>query len=307
MAKITVNSTEITIVKDGEQDYICLTDMVKDNGGNTVVQNWIRNKNTLEFLGVWEKLYNPNFNSVEFHRIMHDAGVERFIISPKQWIEKTNAIGITAKTGKYGGTYAHKDIAFEFGSWLSPEFKLLLIKEFQRLKDQEQQRLNSGWDVRRFVSKANYKIQTDAIAEKIIPNRGLAKDKEFIVYAEEADLLNMAVFGQTAKQWRDSNPALASKGLNIRDVADVYQLIVISNLESINGALIRGGEMKRVRFEALCTLAKDQLKSLNNSTAAGVLNAQSPHVQLKAANEENAGFGRTLKAIMKVPPPKKNE
>ena len=275
------------MIKEGDEDYISLTDMVKVADGDQILGNWIRNKNTLEFLGIWERLYNPEkFNELEFESIKMEAGTNRFTMSAKKWIELTNAIGLKFQAGRYGGVYAHRDIAFEFGTWISPEFKLLLIKEFQRLKEEEQHRLNSGWDIRRLVAKANYKIQTDAIAEKLIPAKGISKDNEWLTYAEEADLLNMAIFGCTAKQWRDANPTLASKGLNIRDVADVFQLIAVSNLESMNAELIRLGEAKEARFNTLLTIAQNQMKSLLKSNAMANLNAQSPYINAQMENTE---------------------
>jgi len=211
--KIDVQGSEITIISTKEQDYISLTDMVRDiDNGLVLIEKWLRNKNTIEFLGIWEEIYNPNFNSPEFEGIKNQAGLNRFALSVKQWVSKTNSIGIIAKAGRYGGTYAHKDIAFEFASWISPKFKIFLIKEFQRLKDEEQKQL--GWDIKRNLTKINYRIHTDAIKENLIP-KNLSKTQIFFVYANEADILNMALFGKTAKQWRDENPK--EKG-NIRDL-----------------------------------------------------------------------------------------
>ncbi len=306
MIKIVVQDTEINV----DEDYISLTDMVRSNTTEIgLIEKWISNKNTIEFIGAWEQLNNQNFNYPEFGVIKNEAGTNRFIMSVKQWVAKTNAIGLTAKTGRYGGTYAHKDIAFEFGTWLSPVFKLYLIKEFQRLKEDEQKRLSSGWDVRRLVSKANYKIQTDAIAENLIPNMHLPKDKEFIVYAEEADLVNYALFGMTAKQWRDKNPKLVAQGTNIRDYANVFQLIVISNLESLNGEMIHQGISKGDRFKTLQTVAASQLKSLSTSKAANILNADSPNKQLSPPKQTLSDFDKSLKGIMVAgkPPPFKDK
>ena len=206
MAKIRVKDTEITILSVEEKDYISMTDMVRNiDNGLALIEKWLRNKNTIEFIGIWEEMYNPNFNSPEFEGIKNAAGLNRFILSVKQWIEKTNSIGIMAKAGRYGGTYAHKDIAFEFASWVSPQFKLYLLKEFQRLKEQEQAQL--GWSAKRELSKINYHIHTDAVKHNLIPAE-LTPQQISVVYASEADVLNMALFGITAKQWRDANPDL---------------------------------------------------------------------------------------------------
>ena len=209
MAKIIVNNIEITILEIQEKDYISLTDMVKNvENGLALIEKWLRNKNTIEFLGIWEEMYNPNFNSPEFEGIKNMAGLNRFILSVKQWIEKTNAIGIIAKAGRYGGTYAHKDLAFEFASWVSPQFKLYLLREFQRLKEEEQKQL--GWSAKRELSKINYHIHTDAIKQNLIPVE-LSPLQTSIIYANEADVLNIALFGMTAKQWRDANPEIQYK------------------------------------------------------------------------------------------------
>jgi len=304
MSKIVVQDTEITV----DKDYISLTDMCQNQTeGSRLIEKWITNKNTLEFLAVWEQLNNPNFNSPEFGGISSEAGTNRFTMSVKQWIDRTNAIGVRAKAGKYGGTYAHKDIAFEFGTWLSPMFKLLLLKEFQRLKEDEAQRLQSGWDFRRMIAKANYKIQTDAIAQNIIPLQNLPKDKEGMVYAREADLINYAIFGMTAKQWRDANPKLIKEGFNIRDMADTFQLIVISNLESLNGEMIHQGIPQAARFKTLQTVATSQIKSLSTSQAAQILNATSPNRQLHPGKPEQNTFNQQLKGLMAVPPPKREK
>ena len=221
MSKIDVQGKEITVISADDQDYISLTDMVRNiENGLALIEKWLRNKNTIEFLGIWEEIYNPDFNSPEFEGIKNQAGLNRFVLSVKQWVTKTNSKGIMAKAGRYGGTYAHKDIAFEFASWISPQFKLYLIKEFQRLKDEERKQL--GWDIRRNLTKINYRIHTDAIKENLIPPE-LSKAEINHVYASEADILNMALFGKTAKQWRDENP---SKKGNIRDFANVAQLVL---------------------------------------------------------------------------------
>lgn len=257
MPKIKVLETEISYYRYREEDYISLTDMVKNiDNGLALIEKWLRNKNTIEFLGIWEGIYNSDFNSPEFEGIKNQAGLNRFVLSVKQWTEKTNSKGIIAKAGRYGGTYAHKDIAFEFASWVSPKFKLYLIKEFQRLKDQEQKQL--GWDIRRNLARINYRIHTDAIKEKLIPKE-LTKQQADVVYASEADVLNMALFGVTAKQWRDNNPG--KKG-NIRDYADVSQLVCLANLESLNALFINDGLPQKDRLLRLNGIAIQQMKLL---------------------------------------------
>ena len=229
MAKIIVQNTEINITIINDRDYISLTDMVRNiENGLALIEKWLRNKNTIEFLGIWESMYNPDFNSPEFEGIKNAAGLNRFILSVKQWVEKTNSRGIIAKAGRYGGTYAHKDIAFEFAAWVSPQFKLYLIQEFERLKAKEQEQI--GWTAKRELSKINYRIHTDAIKSNLIPDE-VTSAQANIIYAEEADVLNVAMFGMTAKQWRDANPEL--KG-NIRDYATINELICLSNMENIN-------------------------------------------------------------------------
>jgi hypothetical protein len=257
---INVKGTEVTIIQKGKDDFISLTDMVRGfEDGLVLIEKWLRNKNTIEFIGIWEEINNPHFNSLEFGGIKNEAGLNRFTLSAKKWIEKTNAIGIMAKTGRYGsGTFAHKDIAFEFGSWLSPEFKLYLIKEFQRLKEDENDRLKLGWNLQRTLAKINYQIHTDAIKEKLIPVT-LSKDKINFVYADEADMLNMALFGITAKQFRDSNKKFDG---NIRDAASIEQLVVLSNMESINAVLIHQGLKQSERLQQLNQIAISQMKSL---------------------------------------------
>jgi len=238
MAKINVKGRDIVIFSQKEEDYICITDIARyKNSDRTddLIRNWLRNRNTIEYLGVWEQLNNPDFKPVEFDGFKKQAGLNSFTLTPRQWIEKTNAIGIISKSGRYGGTYAHKDIAFEFASWISVEFKLYLIKEFQRLKEEERKQL--GWDIRRNLTKINYRIHTDAIKENLIPAE-LSKQQINNVYASEADVLNMALFGKTAKEWRDTNP---DKKGNIRDYADICQLVCLSNLENLNAHFINDG------------------------------------------------------------------
>lgn len=262
--KITVNDVEITISQtNGIEDYISLTDMVQakpgDNRPDMVIQNWLRNKDTIEFLGLWENINNPIFKPLEFEGFRLQAGTNRFVLTPKQWIEKTCAIGIISKAGRYGGTYAHKDIAFEFGSWISPSFKLYLIKEYQRLKEAENNPLQLQWDVHRILSKVNYKLHTDAVKEYIIPKN---TEKGWL-YAEEADLLNLALWGCTSKQWQEANPAQTLKGLNLRDVATISELIVMVNIEAYNAQLIKEDIAKEQRFKMLRKMAQHQLETLN--------------------------------------------
>jgi len=265
MAKITVQGTEITIISARNDDYISLTDMANAKESEAraadIIKNWIRTRTTLEFLGTWEQLYNPDFKVVEFDHFRMKAGLPSFVLSTSEWIEKTNAIGIYVKQGKYGGTYAHKDIAFEFGSAISSVFRLFLIKEFQRLKEDEQNNKSLEWSLQRTLSKINYRIHTDAIKDEIIPKL-VTKEQTTYVYANEADLLNVALFGKTAAQWRDENPD--SKG-NIRDYATLEQLVILSNLESINALLIRQGLSQCERLTQLNNVAITQMQSLTSS------------------------------------------
>ena len=235
MAKINVKDTEVTVIRINDEDYVSLTDMMKAKDGEFFVTDWLRNRNTLEYIGIWEKVYNPGFNYGEFAIIKSQAGLNRFKISVRELVERTNVKSLQARTGRYGGTYAHKDIAFEFGTWLSAEFKFYLIKEFQRLKEQEQKAL--GWSAKRELAKINYHIHTDAIKKNLIPAELTAKQTS-IIYASEADVLNVALFGVTAKDWRDANPDL--KG-NIRDYATINELICLSNMENLNAVFINEG------------------------------------------------------------------
>ena len=268
---INVKGVSITIVVQQKQDFISLTDMLKAKDGDFFISDWLRNRNTVEYLGIWETIHNPDFNYGEFALIKSQAGLNSYKISVKEWVEKTNAIGIKAQAGRYGGTYAHSEIAFEFGMWISAEFKIYLIKEFQRLKEDENDRLKLGWNFQRTLSKINYHIHTDAIKEKLIPAL-LPKDKINFVYANEADLLNMALFGITAKFWRDENPAAEG---NIRDTATLEQLVVLSNLESINALLIHQEVAQADRLKQLNTIAITQMKSLlQNSTIKKLKNEE---------------------------------
>ncbi len=258
-ATISVKGSEITVLTKHNIDYISLSDKVKNfDGGSALIEQWLRNKDTIEFLAVWEQLNNSDFNSLEFEGIRNKAGTNRFYLSAKKWIESTQAKGLIASAGRYGGTFAHKDIAFEFGSWLSPEFKLYLLKEFQRLKDDENRRLSLEWNLQRTLAKVNYRIHTDAIKENIIPEN-LTKRQINFIYASEADVLNMALFGKTAKQWRNENP---DKNGNIRDYATIEQLVVLSNLESINAVLINQNLSQPERLQQLNQVAITQMKSL---------------------------------------------
>ena len=263
MAKMKVLSKEITVYTQNEEDYICLTDIAKyknAEGSDDLIRNWLRNRNTIEFLGIWEHLNNPDFKPVEFDGFRKQAGLNSFTLTPKQWIKRTNAIGIVSKPGRYGGTFAHKDIAFEFASWISVEFKLYLIKEFQRLKDAERQQL--GWDIRRNLSKINYRIHTDAIKQNLIPP-ALTAYQTNLIYASEADVLNMALFAMTAKEWRDRHPG--DKG-NIRDYANVSQLVCLSNLENLNAHFIQEKTPQPERLRKLNEIAIQQMKLLAEHT-----------------------------------------
>ncbi len=258
MRKIVVKDTEINVVQINDEDYICLTDMIKAKDGDFFVTDWLRNRNTLEYIGIWEKVYNPDFNYGEFAIIRNQSGLNRFKISVKEFVEKTNAISIQAKAGRYGGTYAHKDIAFEFAMWISPEFKIYIVKEFQRLKAEEQKQL--GWSAKRELTKINYRIHTDAIKNNLIPAEVTPEQKSYI-YADEADMLNVALFGMTAKQWRNNNPG--KKG-NIRDYATINQLICLSNMENLNAVFIEDNMSQDERLEKLNKIAIQQMKVLEN-------------------------------------------
>jgi hypothetical protein len=258
MAKINVQQTDVTILKINEEDYISLTDIAKfkSNEPTDVIANWMRNRNTIEYLGIWETLYNPVFKPLEFEGFKKEAGLNAFTLSPQRWIEATNAKGIISKSGRYGGTFAHKDIAFKFASWISIEFELYFIKEFQRLKEEEQKQL--GWSAKRELSKLNYHIHTDAIKQNLIPAE-LTPQQISQVYANEADVLNVALFGVTAKQWRDANSEL--KG-NIRDYATINELICLSNMENLNAVFINENIMQSERLVKLNQIAIQQMKVL---------------------------------------------
>ena len=256
---ITVQGTAITILSQREEDYISLTDMTRKFGDDTLIYSWMRNRNTLEFLGIWEQIHNPDFKGGEFETFKKEAGLNSFHLTPKKWIDATHAIGIQSRAGRYGGgTFAHKDLAFEFGSWLSPEFKLYLIKEFQRLKEDESRRLSLDWSVNRTLSRLNYRIHTDAIKAHLIP-AAITPERARLTYANEADVLNVALFGQTAKEWRDAN--LEREG-NMRDDASVAQLLVLANIESLNAEFIHMGLAQGERLQKLNQAAIRQLQSL---------------------------------------------
>ena len=260
MQKVNVKNTVISVIKYDEADFISLTDIArfKSEEPNAVIANWLRNRNTIEYLGIWETLYNPSFKPLEFEGFKKEAGLNAFTLSPTKWAEATNARGIIVKSGRYGGTYAHKDIAFKFASWISVEFELYFIKEFQRLKEAEQAQL--GWSAKRELAKINYRIHTDAIKQNLVPPELTPAQKSF-VYADEADMLNVAMFGQTAREWRETHPDL--KG-NIRDYATINQLICLSNMENLNAVFINDGVPQSERLEKLNKIAIQQMRVLEN-------------------------------------------
>ena len=263
---IHAKDTDIAVISAiGKEDYISLTDIARyrSDEPNDVVKNWLRSKSTIEFLGLWEQMNNPNFKPVEFDGFRNEAGANAFTMSPQKWINATNAIGITSKSGRYGGTFAHKDIAFEFASWISPEFKLYIIKDYQRLKEDEAYRLSLDWNVKRLISKANYRIHTEAIKENLIPP-DISRGRQGIIYASEADVLNVALFGQTAAEWRKANPE--AKG-NIRDYATIEQLLVLANLECANAMFIENGMEQGEHVVTLNQLAIKQLKTLSEAAS----------------------------------------
>ena len=263
MAKIIVQNTDISVVKYNEEDYISLTDMARSQLQEHIIFRWLSLKSTIEYLGEWEMLYNPDFNCTEFGTIKNAAGSNNFVLSVKTWIERTNAIGICSKAGRYGGTYAHRDIAYHFGMWISPKFQLLLVKEYQRLKNEEQRLL--GWSAKRELSKINYRIHTDAIKQNLIPAE-VTQAQASIIYANEADVLNVAMFGMTAKQWREANPGL--KG-NIRDYATINELICLSNMENLNAVFIEQGIPQGERLLKLNQIAIHQMSVLENGDNGG--------------------------------------
>lgn len=255
---IEVQGTPVSVISDAVTDYISLTDMLRAKDGDFFISDWLRNRNTVEFLGIWESVFNPDFNYGEFATIKSQAGLNSYKISVKEWVEKTKAIGLKATAGRYGGTYAHPDIAFEFGMWISPEFKIFLVKEFRRLKDDENRRLSQAWNLNRTLSKLNYRIHTDAIQAHLIPAE-ITPAQAAMTYASEADLLNVALFGQTAKQWRDANPALDG---NMRDHADIEQLLVLANIEAMNAEFIHMNLPQGERLKRLNQIAIRQMQTL---------------------------------------------
>lgn len=268
---INVKGVKISLFPNEEAEYISLTDIAKSRDSertNYIIQNWIRNRNTIEFIGLWEKLHNPSFKGIEFDAFRNQAGLNSFSLTPQRWIERTNAIGIVSKSGRYGGTFAHQDIAFEFASWISPEFKIYMLKEFQRLKAEEAKTMSLDWNLQRTLAKVNYKILTDAVKENLIPPE-VTKEQQNFIYASEADLLNVALFGKTAKQWRAENK---DKEGNLRDHALLEQLVVLTNLESLNAEFIRLGLSQKERLVKLNASAINQMKSLTRSQSIKKLN-----------------------------------
>lgn len=302
--RIIVQGIEISLFQKNEEDYICITDMVRGKESerpDMVIQNWLRNKDTIEFLGLWESLNNTNFNPIEFEGFRKNAGTNRFSLTSKVWIESTNAIGIISKAGRYGGTYAHKDIAFEFGTWISPAFKLYLIKEYQHLKEIESNQYNIEWNVKRVLSKANYQIHTDAINRHIIPHLTIMQKKEW-VFANEADILNIAMFGCTAQQWREANPQNANNGENIRDTASINELAVLSNLETLNASLIKQGIERKVRIRILSEAAKEQMKVIGKFDYVKSVKKLSDSTFVDMQNTQLSPFNQSLEKALKYNP-----
>ena len=274
-----IQENPITVHDIDGQDYISLTDMARGEEGADHIRNWMRNRNTVEFLGLWETMHNPNFKGVEFDTFRKESGLNSFNLTPQKWISATNAIGIISKAGRAGGTYAHRDIAFEFGSWISPAFKLYLIKEYQRLKEIESNQYNLEWNVKRVLSKANYQLHTDAVKEHIIPHSKKLWNKS-LEYAEEADLINIALFGCTAKQWREANPERAKANENIRDSASINELNVLANAEALNAEMMRDCLTKEARFNKIQDMAIRQLEALNKRDFIKSLKKTSPDTYL---------------------------
>jgi len=285
---ITVQDSPISIHTIDGEDYICLTDMARGEEGTDHIRNWMRTRETVEFLGLWETMHNPDFKGVEFDTFRKEAGLNSFNLTPQKWVNATNAKGMISKAGRNGGTYAHRDIAFEFGSWISPAFKLYLIKEYQRLKEIETNQYNLEWNVKRVLSKANYALHTDAVKEHIIPNSKRFWNKN-LEYAEEADLINVAIFGCTAKEWRDANPERIKAGENIRDSASINELNVLANAESLNSEMIRDGLEKEARFNKLKDMATRQLEALKNKDFMKSLKKTTESVYLNEPNQDKDG------------------
>ena len=280
MKTIQVKDADIRIRSVNEEDYICLTDMAKGVQGEDHIKNWMRNRNTLEYIGVWEQLNNPKFKGVEFDTFKQEAGLNRFTMTPKKWIAATDAIGFVVSAGRGGGTYAHKDIAFHFCMWISPEFQLYVVKEYQRLKELESNTYNLEWNVRRILSKTNYHLHTDAIKEYVLPSSTLPHSKHSLLYAEEADVLNLALFGCTAKEWREANPKRVLAGENIRDMASINELTILSNLEQTNALLMKQGVEKAERFHLLQEMAQAQKQRLDQLDLMKSIKRTTPEVFL---------------------------
>ena len=309
---IIVQGTEISITSFNDNDYICLTDMVKAKDDEVraadIIKNWLRTRNTIEYLGTWESIYNHNFKVVEFDHFRKEAGLPTFTLSVNTWVEKTSAIGIFSRSGKYGGTYAHRDIAFEFGGAISPMFKLYVIKEYQRLKEIESNQYGLEWNVKRILSKANYQIHTDAVKKYIIPKSGYTQAKEWIAYADEADLLNLVLFRCTAKQWRELNPDKVLNGENIRDMASINELAVLSSLENLNSILIKNGLSKRDRFKILNETSKEQLENLNKVDLLKAIKKENSSIYVDAIQKgkKETTFGNLLGAVSRAGKPDKD-
>ena len=294
---ITVQGIDISLYKHNDEDYICITDMIKAKDGDFFITDWLRNRNTLEFLGVWERMYNPNFNYGEFAIIKNKSGLNNFKISVKEWAERTNAIGLIAKTGRYGGTYAHKDIAFEFGTWISPMFKLYIIKEYQRLKEIENNQYGLEWNVKRVLSKVNYAVHADAIQQYVIPYIGFSQKKEW-VYASEADMINIIVFGCTAKQWREANMDRVMRGENIRDMASINELAILSNLESQNALLIKQNINRKERAKILSETCREQRELLEQRDFIKSVKKLSDNTYIDAKDKSNDDFDKGIDKIL---------
>lgn len=294
---ITVQGIDISLYKHNDEDYICISDMVKGTEGEDHIRNWMRNKNTIEFLGLWEQLNNPQFKGVEFDTFLREAGLNRFNMTPRKWIESTNAIGIISKAGRNGGTYAHKDIAFEFATWISPVFKLYIIREYQRLKEIESNQYGLEWNVKRVLSKVNYAVHTDAIQQYVIPYIGFSQKKEW-VYASEADMINIIVFGCTAKQWREANMNRVMRGENIRDMASINELAILSNLESQNALLIKQNINRKERAKILSETCREQRKLLEQRDFIKSVKKLSENTYVDAKDESNDNFDKGIDKIL---------
>ena len=299
---LTVQGIDIAMTVINDNDYISLTDMIKAKDGDFFISDWLRNRNTLEYIGAWESLNNPDFNYGEFAIIKEKSGLNNFKVSVKEWVEKTNAVGLYAKTGRYGGTYAHKDIAFNFGMWISPVFQLFIVKEYQRLKEIENNQYNLEWNVKRVLSKANYSIHTDAIKQYVLPNKDKGLKDDW-VYASEADMLNIIMFGCTAKTWRGSNVNKANSGENIRDTASINDLAILSNLESLNATLIRQGVDKENRYQILKEAAEQQRKHLEQYDYIKSVKKLSKTTYIEA--ESKSDFDKSLTKALNYNPNEK--